>query len=235
MMKEEEFISELERVYVRVTVISEKKDKRIYRYRHRELGRDILLKLLTEDVPICRFLCGIKHDNLPEIYDIIELDGCFAVLEEFVPGMNLSEILETGLYTYKGAKRVVAQMCDALAVLHENGFVHRDIKPENVIVSDSGAVKLVDFDASREYSPGKSADTQVLGTIGYAPPEQFGISQSDPRSDVYAVGVLLNVMMTGAHPSLRLAGGKAGRIVSRCTRINPDQRYNDVIKLKKAL
>ena len=234
-MTRDVFMTEFERIYATVTVISDREDKKVLRYRHRTLGHDILLKLLPEDVPICRFLCGIKHENLPQIYDMIDVGDGFAVLEEFVPGMNIGDVLETGVYSYKGARKVLMQVCRALSVLHDNGFVHRDIKPDNVIISDDGSVKLVDFDASRSYSVEKNTDTQVLGTIGYAPPEQYGISQSDPRSDIYAVGVLLNVMVTGKHPSLRLANGRAGRIVSRCTQINPDQRFTDVKKLMKAM
>lgn len=70
-----------------------------------------------------------------------------------------------------------------------------------------------------------------MGTVGYASPEQLGLSQSDPRTDIYAVGVMLNVMLTGKHPSEQLARGRAGRIVRRCTRINPDERYQSAAAL----
>ena len=104
-----------------------------------------------------------------------------------------------------------------------------------VIIEKNGRVVLVDFNASRVYAPETSADTVVLGTLGYAPPEQFGISQSDEKSDIYAVGVLLNVMLTGKHPSEALAKGKAGKIVLKCTQIDPQSRFKSVEKLIEAL
>ena len=91
-------------------------------------------------------------------------------------------------------------MCKALWVLHSLGAVHRDVKPENIILRGSEAV-LIDFDAARLYKPEESGDTQVLGTTGFAAPEQYGLSQTDRRADIYAVGILMNVMLTGEHPS----------------------------------
>ena len=112
--------------------------------------------------------------------------------------------------------------------------VHRDIKPENVILRGKEAV-LIDFDAARLHKPGAQADTQVLGTTGFAAPEQYGLSQSDVRTDIYSLGVLINVMLTGEHPSKKLAGGHMGRVVHRCTQVNPQKRYKDVLHLMEAV
>ncbi len=234
-MNKNEFLEEIKNIYTVIGALGGKPGKKVLRCRHKKLGRDIIIKLLSDDVPVCRFLCGIKHENLPEIYDVYELDDGFAVIEEYINGMNVGEIIKTGLYGCADARTVIRGVCSALSVLHENGFVHRDIKPENVIISDDGAVKLIDFDACRTYSEDKKTDTQILGTIGYAPPEQYGVSQSDGRSDIYAVGVLLNVMLTGRHPSEKLAAGKAGRIITKCTQINPDKRYQSAAALIRAL
>ena len=80
-----------------------------------------------------------------------------------------------------------------------------------------------------------SRDTVILGTVGYASPEQLGVSQSDARTDIYAAGVLLNVMLTGEHPSVRLASGRLGQIVEKCTAISPSHRYSTAEKLAQAL
>ena len=119
-------------------------------------------------------------------------------------------------------------------MLHSLGAVHRDIKPENVIIRGSEAV-LIDFDASRLFKDGNPADTQVLGTTGYAAPEQYGIAQTDERADIYSMGVLLNVMLTGRHPSKELAGGRLGRVVQKCTMVNPSKRYKNVLYLMETL
>ncbi len=75
----------------------------------------------------------------------------------------------------------------------------------------------------------------MLGTTGFAAPEQYGLSQSDVRTDIYALGVLINVMLTGEHPSRRLAEGRMGRVVQRCTQVNPEKRYKDVLHLMEAI
>ena len=112
--------------------------------------------------------------------------------------------------------------------------VHRDIKPENIILRGADAI-LIDFDAARLYKPEHEADTQILGTTGFAAPEQYGLSQTDIRTDIYAMGVLINVMLTGEHPSKRLAEGRMGRVVEHCTRVNPQKRYKNVLRLMGAL
>ena len=78
-------------------------------------------------------------------------------------------------------------------------------------------------------------DTQILGTTGYAAPEQYGITQTDERADIYSLGVLLNLMLTGKHPSKELANGRLGRIVQKCTMVNPKKRYKSVLYLMEAL
>ena len=111
-------------------------------------------------------------------------------------GDTLGEILQGGLLTAAQAKQITRQLCMALWVLHSLGVVHRDVKPDNVIIRGTEAV-LIDFDASRIYKNENREDTQILGTTGFAAPEQYGLSQSDGRADIYALGVLLNIMLTG--------------------------------------
>ena len=147
---------------------------------------------------------------------------------------QLLYLLEGGVLDWSEARKVTADICGALWVLHSMGAVHRDVKESNVILRGSDAV-LIDFDASRIVKPEHPADTVILGTTGYAAPEQFGMSQTDGRADIYSLGVLLNVMPTGQHPSRRVAEGRAGRIVRRCTMMNPDQRFHDVLELRDAL
>jgi len=93
---------------------------------------------------------------------------------------------------------------------------------------------LIDFNASRNFSQG-GIDTVILGTVGYAAPEQLGLLPTDARTDIYAAGVLLNVMLTGKHPSDRFASGWAGRIVRKCTALNPNDRYQTAKKLAQQL
>ena len=96
-------------------------------------------------------------------------------------------------------------------------------------------VKLIDFDISRLRKDDGNKDTVMLGTTGYAAPEQYGISETDARSDIYSIGILINVMPTGEHPSKKICKGKWQRIVNKCTRINPEERYQDVTELVRSI
>lgn len=234
-MTRKEYIRNLFYCYSLIKVIKNKDGKEVIHIRHKEISKDMILRSYPYKVAVYDFLCGYIHKNIPVVYDTYSADDGEIVLEEYISGITVDEIVENKVYKYRGAKEVLTQVCDALEFLHENGIVHRDIKPENIMITDDGCCKLMDFDVSREISDNKKTDTSILGTIGYASPEQYGIAQSDSRSDIYALGVLLNVMLTGKHPSDLLAPGKAGKIVLKSTQINPEQRFNSVKELKSAL
>ena len=202
--------------------------------RHKKSGTRYVFRRYSGSGEVYRRLLPVLCPHLPQIMEAAEQDGQTAVLEEYVQGDTLLYLLEGGLLDWEEARKVTADICGALWVLHSMGAVHRDVKDSNVILRGSDAV-LIDFDASRIVKPECPADTVILGTTGYAAPEQFGLSQTDGRADIYSLGVLLNVMLTGQHPSRRLAEGHAGRIVRRCTMMNPDQRFRDVLELRDAL
>ena len=171
---------------------------------------------------------------LPRIEEVAEQDGQVAVLEEYVQGDTLTFLLEGGVLSWPEARRVTEDVCAALWVLHSLGAVHRDVKDSNVILRGDQAV-LIDFDAARIYKDESESDTQVLGTTGFAAPEQYGIFQSDERADIFSLGVLLNIMLTGKHPSREMAAGKMGRIVRKCTMTAPEQRYQSARALMEVL
>lgn len=202
--------------------------------RHRETGKRYVFRQFDGRADVYCRLLTVSCPYLPRVEEVAESDGRVAVLEEYVQGDTLLYLLEGGLLDWEEARKVAADICAALWVLHSMGAVHRDVKDSNVILRGSDAV-LIDFDASRLVKPERPTDTVILGTTGYAAPEQFGMSQTDGRADIYSLGVLLNVMLTGQHPSRCLAAGHAGRIVRRCTMMNPDQRFRDVLELRDAL
>lgn len=234
-MLREEYINSLFETYRLVRAYENKDGKKVLLLRNKQLLKDMILHSYPYRVPVYEFLCGYRHKNIPEIFDVINTEDGDIVLEEHIVGMTVDEFLEQKTFSYKAAKEILTQVCSALDFLHDNGYIHRDIKPENVIISDSGVCKLLDYDIAKRITRGKSADTNVLGTVGYAPPEQFGISGSDERSDIYAMGILLNVMLTGKHPSVALAPGKAGKIILQSTQINPEKRFDKISQFKKAL
>ncbi len=232
-MTRDEYIKILRKTYSLISVLSRKNGGEVLRLRHKEQGKDIVVRSFPTPIPAYEKLYALQCLHLPLIYDVITLEDGQIVLEEFIDGITVAQVLESGKYRYLGAKRVIVGVCRGLSVLHELELVHRDVKPENVMIDRDGRVVLIDFNASRRVSVNQK-DTVIMGTVGYISPEQL-VAQSDERTDVYAVGVLLNVMVTGQYPSEKIAKGKAGRIVRKCTKVNPDERYQTAEKLIKAL
>ena len=233
-MTQQDYLENMLESYLLVTVLADKNECRVLRLRHKELGRDIVMRQLPYPVAAYTALADILCENLPQVYDIIDTDDGQVVLEEYVDGITVAELAECGRIRYAQAVKILRGVCHALSVLHEKGFVHRDVKPENVVVRPNGQAVLVDLNISRKVS-NAGRDTMIMGTVGYASPEQLGLTQSDARTDIYACGVLLNVMLTGKHPSEQLARGRAGRIVRRCTAVNPNDRYPSAKHLAQAL
>ena len=201
--------------------------------RHKKSGTCYVFRRYSGSGEVYRRLLPVLCPHLPQIMEA-EQDGQTAVLEEYVQGDTLAELLMGARLTEREARQVTMQLCQALHVLHSMGAVHRDVKPENVILRGSDAV-LIDFDAARIYKVASASDTPVLGTTGFAAPEQYGIFQSDERADIFSLGVLLNIMLTGKHPSREMAAGKMGRIVRKCTMTAPEQRYQSARALMEVL
>ena len=157
------------------------------------------------------------------------------ILEEFIPGITIAERLEQETLSERYVKEIISQVCDGLYALHLNQIIHRDIKPENILVMKNREVKIMDFDAAKIYKMYSQKDTRTVGTIGYAAPEQYGEAQSDERTDIYGLGILMNVMLTGKHPVNEMAIGKIGNIIEKCIMVNPNKRYKHVMEVKEKL
>jgi len=224
----------LQQEYESVRLLKESPRGSVHLIRHRASGRRFVLRRFTGNAEVYQKLLHYRCRNLPEILEVTQKEGENLVLEEFIEGDTLNFLLKDALFTPAETREIVMQLCRALWVLHSMAAVHRDIKPENVILRGAEAV-LIDFDAARLHKPDHTVDTQILGTVGFAAPEQYGLSQSDLRTDIYSLGILINVMLTGAHPSKRQAAGRLGRVVERCTHVNPKKRYKNVLRLMEAL
>ena len=205
-------------------------------YQNKNNGRYVI-KRFTKNLNdgVFKTLKNKHHKNIVRIYDVcIDEQGALIALEEFVEGNTLYTILKSGKMSKKAACRIAIQICDALSFLHSMGIIHRDIKPENIIIKDDGTAVLIDFSIARLMS-NHDKDTQQLGTPGYAAPEQFGIFQSGCSTDIYSLGVLMNIMVTGAHPSVDLPNGLLKHIIKKCTRIQINKRYLNADSLKKSI
>ena len=183
------------------------------------------------------FLASHGSKFTPEIYECVEDGDRLIVIEEYFEGRNLEDILYEERMTAQEACGIVSDLCRALEPLHMAGpaIICRDLKPENIMITPQRDVKLIDFDIARTVSCGKGRDTVVMGTRGFAAPEQWGYAQTDGRSDIYALGVLLNYCILRKLPVEEMLGGLLGNVVERCTALNPDDRYQNVGELKGAL
>ena len=193
----------------------------------------------------------LDHPALPRIVDILDKDDVIYVIMDYIEGEPLSKVLdEYGAQPQEQVIEWAKQLCDVLDYLHTNHppIIYRDMKPANVMLKPDGNLKLIDFGIAREFKQENLADTVNLGTKGYAAPEQFGgKGQTDPRTDVYCLGVTLYHLATGKNPSEppyeiypirhwnpQLSGGLE-KIIQKCTQLNPDDRYQSCAELLYAL
>ncbi len=148
-------------------------------------------------------LARLHHPNLTAVWDYFHQDSDWFLVMEYVPGQTLRNLLrgQGGKLPAQQALEYAGQLSVVLTYLHSHTppVVFRDLKPSNIMVTPDGTLKLIDFGIARLFSPGKAADTAQFGTPGYAPPEQYG-GQTEPRSDVYSLGVVVHQMLTGYNP-----------------------------------
>lgn len=193
----------------------------------------------------------LDHPSLPRIVDIIEEHDTIYVVMDYIEGEPLSKILE--LYGAQDQDQVIEwgkQLCDVLFYLHncEPPIIYRDMKPANVMLRPDGTVKLIDFGIAREYKRAKTADTESLGTRGYAAPEQFGgKGQTDARTDIYCFGVTLYHLVTGLNPCeppYELYPIKQVNpnfydglqyLIQKCTQMNPEDRFQSCDEIRYVL
>ena len=194
-------------------------------------------QLTVYNAEIYRYLQEHPIANTPNIY-LVEEDGrVLTVIEEYIPGDTLEEILEQyGPLPEDKVISITTQLCQILSAFHRcsPAIVNRDIKPANIKLSPDGVVKLLDLNAAKWSSEQSAKDTVLLGTQGYAAPEQYGFGPSSILTDIYSVGVLMNVMLTGKLPNQYIPGGRIGDVICKCVELSPALRYQSIAELQAA-
>ena len=186
-------------------------------------------KLLDKyDKDIYRTLREHPVAHMPKIIDFYEGSNCLVVIEEYIEGKTLEQRLHESLLTEREAAEIIVSLCVIIETLHgfDPPIIHRDIKPSNIIINGEGEVYLLDINVATRYIPGEEGQAERVGTPDYAAPEQagYGLSGLSPKTDVYALGILLNVMITGRLPREVIAGGRIGSIIERAIRLNVSER-----------
>ena len=177
-------------------------------------------------------LRALESTYFPKIYDVVEGTDHLLIAEEYIEGEILSDYLASGKLTEAEWLDIAKQLCEALRSLHTHvpPIIHRDMKPSNIILNSKGKIKLIDFDSSRLYKAESEGDTRLLGTERYAPPEQYGFSQTDCRSDIYSLGVVFG-MFPAFSSKARQKRWK--QLVEKCTLFAPESRFQAVEEVEK--
>ena len=223
--------------YRELTVLDEKKNIVLVQdIRNSELCVKKTLDIYSRDV--YEQLASVRIEGVPAVKECVADDGKLIVVEEYVQGRSLKQVLdEQGLLNEEQAYEIAVQLVDILVRLHqlESAIVHRDIKPSNIIIEKNGHVNLIDFNAARHVNADKNEDTRMLGTVYFAAPEQFGFGQSDERTDIYGLGATINYIMTGDKPGAGIAECRFSDILKKCLMVDAKDRYQSAEELRGVL
>jgi len=154
-----------------------------------------------EQLDILKSINALRSEYFPKIIEILNIEGKTVIIREYIEGTTLAdEIKKNNSYSFFRAKEIIFEICNALRALHTmkpHPVIYRDLKPENIIITRDGKVKLIDFGIARYYKQESVRDTVLAGTKGYTAPEVMAGMQSDERSDIYSVGLLLYELLSG--------------------------------------
>lgn len=182
------------------------------------------------DVSLYKYLQKHPVKYMPRIIGVYESDNNLIVIEEYIEGKTLLELIDEAMLDAVQAVSIARKICSIVKCLHslEEPIIHRDIKPSNIIIQDD-EVYLLDINVAKWYKENEIEDTRLLGTQYYAAPEQmgYGFAASSEKTDIYAIGVLLNVMVTGKLPKEEKATAEIWKVVEKCICLEPEDRYSD--------
>lgn len=235
--------------YEEIAKINDKKN--IYLVRHNISGELFVKKRLRlYDIEVYKKLQWLNIANVPRIIlcvesvretvkkENVQSKNELIIIEEYIHGKTLEAWIRKGNSQPEiTVLQYMIQLCDILEQLHSctPSLVHRDIKPSNLMISMDGVLKLVDFNATKVYKDSQKEDTFLMGTQEYAAPEQYGFAQSDPRTDIYACGIVMNVLLTGEFPKTHLYDGLCKSIIEGCIAVEPKKRFQNIRELRNEL
>jgi len=218
--------------YKTISVLNE--DHEVYLVRHQNTQKIYVKKILTiYNKQVYEYLKEHPIAGTPRIIELCEEDDHLILIEEFINGTTLQEMIDQHICSVSDIRNYLIDLCSILHKLHSHvpPLIHRDIKPSNIILTEEDHVILLDFNAAKYSSASKEADTMLIGTKGYAAPEQYGFGSSTPQTDIYAVGILCKELCASVTPACH----SFDAIIDKCTQMNPADRYASVLDLKSAL
>ncbi len=197
-----------------------------------------------------KMLANLNHANLPTFSGFFAEGQRYFTVMEYIDGATLEELLERNRAPFS-ERRVLGwarQLCDVLEYLHNQQppIIFRDMKPGNIMLTRDGHIKLIDFGIARFFRPTSSQDTQLLGTPGFAPPEQYGKTQTDERSDIYSLAITLFQLLTNTlsetgfglrdvratNPAI---SPQVAHALEKAASLEPEDRYSNIAEFRRAL
>ena len=205
-------------------------------------GRNRQTEFLRNEMEIMKKMADRKLSGIPKAYRIFEENGEVYLVREYIEGMSLAQmILQKGGISEAEICRISRKICQTAEQFQnpDEPMIHRDIKPENIVVTPGGEVVFIDFGTMRSYKKDGSRDTFVVGTRGTAAPEQYGYTQTDQRTDVYAIGQTMLYMVSESYEMNQLSECAVSRrmkkIIEKACSFEPDKRYGDAAQLRRAV
>ncbi len=221
----------IENKYDKTEILKSDELKEFFILKDKETGTLNFCKIIKRKCEVYKKLKSISSPFFPKIYYLAYDDNETVIIEEYIIGETFREILNKDeSISEKDGINIMLKICNALKILHKHNIVYRDLKPENVMLDINGNVKIIDFDAARSNKKNASSDTILLGTEGYAPPEQYGYSQTDKRADIHALGVMMYELL-----GKQKYKGKLKRILKKCVMFDPKNRYKNITTLKMSV
>lgn len=205
-------------------------------------GRNRQAEFLRNEMEIMKKMADRKLSGIPKTYRIFEENGEVYLVREYIEGMSLAQmVLQKGGISEAEICRISRKICQTAEQFQnpDEPMIHRDIKPENIVVTPGGEVVFIDFGTMRSYKKDGSRDTFVVGTRGTAAPEQYGYTQTDQRTDVYAIGQTMLYMVSESYEKNQLSECAVSRrmkkIIEKACSFEPDKRYGDAAQLRRAV
>ena len=205
-------------------------------------GRNRQAEFLRNEMEIMEKMADRKLSGIPKAYRIFEENGEVYLVREYIEGMSLAQmVLQKGGISEAEICRISRKICQTAEQFQnpDEPMIHRDIKPENIVVTPGGEVVFIDFGTMRSYKKDGSRDTFVVGTRGTAAPEQYGYTQTDQRTDVYAIGQTMLYMVSESYEMNQLSECAVSRrmkkIIEKACSFEPDKRYGDAAQLRRAV
>ena len=213
--------------YEELSVLSDTKKCRTSLMRNKDTGELVVKKEMgKESFSVYSLLKSIKSKNLIKVLECFRDEDKTIEIEEYVNGKRLDDYFREKKATLEQVVDVGIALCEGLTPMHKLNLVHRDIQPKNIIITNEGSLKIIDFDISRKENENATHDTTLLGTVGYAAPEQYGFAQTTNRSDIYSIGGVLKELSSFS---------ELDKIIAKCMKMDPANRYENVEQLKNEL